>query len=190
MLRLRDLRQLPAARPTAEQTRRVAALYRAAVVFGLQIPPEVVVRDRDHDQRVAAYKKSLPDRQRGGERRLLRRALPGGGLRVGKLQEHLLPRQALRRAGGAEMPPLAAGPALDGGGRHRLLPLAVEFGWEIYPIGSSATAEEVPAGCSHGHRVRRLVRPVARVSWSFPYTRTGAMRNMHSTSRRTAVNSV
>jgi len=122
VLRVRHLRQLPSTRPFAERMGAILPKYRVAIALRLDLPPEVIVRDRSTIvERVNAYKKVFSIVQRDRERGLLRWPLLGHGFRGRKLQAHLLSRPGLRRPSEAEMPAQPGGPAFDGSRRHRLL---------------------------------------------------------------------
>jgi predicted metal-binding protein len=137
--------------PSAEETRKLLAQYEQAVVFRLDVPPAVIVRDRATiDDRVAAYKKS------GSIVSELESAAfyDGHYLAVGfgsgsckstycyNVECAVLAGQKCRHN-------LIARPSMEAVGID-CFALADSLGWEMYPIGSSAEAGDVPAAALMG----------------------------------------
>ncbi len=137
--------------PSTDDTRKVVARYETAVVFRLDVAPGVIVRDRATiDERVAAYKKS------GEMVGALESAAfyDGHYLSVGfgsgsckstychDVECAVLAGQKCRQN-------LKARPSMEAVGID-CFALADALGWEMYPVGSSATADEVPAAALMG----------------------------------------
>lgn len=137
--------------PSPEETRRLVALYETAVVFRLDVPPAVIVRDRATiEERVAAYKKS------GSIVSALESAAfyDGHYLAVGfgsgsckSIYCHDVDCAVL--AGQKCRHNLVARPSMEAVGID-CFALAESLAWEIYPIGSSASADAIPAASLMG----------------------------------------
>ena len=137
--------------PSAEQTRTLVAQYEAAVVFRLDVPPAVIVRDRETiDERVAAYKKSHElvcalESAAFYDGHYLSVGFGSGSCKSTYCHD----KECAVLAGQKCRHNLKARPSMEAVGID-CFALADHIGWEIYPIGSSATAEEVPAGALMG----------------------------------------
>ena len=137
--------------PSPEQMRVVLARYQTSVVFRVEVPASVIVRDRQTiDERVAAYKKTC----------LLVNALESAafydghylatGFAAGSCKStfcHNLPCAVL--AGEKCRHNLIARPSMEAVGID-CFAVAYSLGWTMYPVGSSATADEVPAASLMG----------------------------------------
>jgi len=134
-----------------EETRRLVALYRWGVAFGLQIPAEVVVRDKATIQaRVEAYKKIFEVASAVESAAFYDGHYLSVGFAAGSCKSTycfdkpcaVLNREKCRLQ-------LRARPSMESVGID-CYRIAVELGWEIYPIGSSAAACCLPHGLLMG----------------------------------------
>ena len=131
--------------PTAEQTRRVAALYREAVVFGLQIPSGVVVRDRATIQpRVEAYKKVFEIASAVESAAFYDGHYLSAGFAAGSCKSTFCYDKPCAVLGGEKCRfQLRSRPSMESVGID-CYRIAVQLGWAIYPIGSDAGPRCVP----------------------------------------------
>jgi predicted metal-binding protein len=137
--------------PSADQTRRLVAQYQSAVVVRLDVAPAVIVRDRATiDERVAAYKKSQDlvceiESAAFYDGHYLSVGFGAGSCKstyCHDMECAVLSGQKCRHN-------LKARPSMEAVGID-CFALADSIGWEMYPIGSSAHAEDVPAASLMG----------------------------------------
>jgi predicted metal-binding protein len=137
--------------PPPEQTRALIAQYKTAVVFRLDVPSDVIVRDRGTiDQRVAAYERSSSivgalESAAFYDGHYLAVGFGSGSCKSTYCHDvdcAVLSRQKFR-------PNLVARPSMEAVGID-CFALADSIGWEVYPIGSSAAAADVPAAVLMG----------------------------------------
>jgi predicted metal-binding protein len=137
--------------PSPEQTRSLLAQYRAAVVFRLDVPPAVIVRDRETiNERVEAYKLSFSlasalESAAFYDGHYLAVAFASGSCKSTycyNVDCAVLARQKCRHN-------LIARPSMEAVGID-CFSLADSLGWEMYPIGSSAVAADIPAAALMG----------------------------------------
>ena len=134
-----------------EETRNLVGQYKKAVVFKLEVPPEVIVRDKETiKQRVAAYS-SIADLVDAIESAAF---YDGHYLAVGfaagsckstfcyNADCAVLAGEKCRRA-------LKSRPSMEAVSID-CYKLAAKLGWDIYPIGSGATPECIPNGTLMG----------------------------------------
>ncbi len=133
--------------PSAERMRSIIAEYGAAVLLRLDVPPRVIVRDRDTiKERVEAYKKVFSivsglESAAFYDGHYLAVGLAAGSCKstfCHDLDCAVLQRQKCRHN-------LVARPSMEAVGID-CYALAVSVGWEVFPIGSGATVDRVPAG--------------------------------------------
>jgi predicted metal-binding protein len=132
--------------PTPEQTRGMLAAFDLAVVFRLPVPPDIIVRDSSKKDQLLAIRHSLY--------RLVSKiesaAFYDGhyfaaGLSSGSCKTALCPSQPCAvLAGEACRHRLRARPAMEAMGID-CFALACALGWEVFPIGSTAKADQVPS---------------------------------------------
>ncbi len=137
--------------PSADQMRAILARYSVAVVLRLDVPPEVIVRDRTTiEERAGAYKKvfSLVGALESAafyDGHYLSVGLAAGSCKSTfcyNVECAVLLNQKCRHN-------LIARPSLEAVGID-CFSLATTLGWDMFPIGSSVTAEQVPAGALLG----------------------------------------
>ena len=137
--------------PSPEQTRRLVAQYQTAVVYRLDVPAEVIVRDRQTvNERVEVYRKSSSlagalESAAFYDGHYLSVAFASGSCKsmyCSDLDCAVLARQKCRHN-------LVARPSMEAVGID-CFALAYCLGWEMYPIGSSASADMVPAAALMG----------------------------------------
>lgn len=137
--------------PPPEQTRRLLAQYQTAVVYRLDVPAAVIVRDRQTiHERVEAYKKSFSmagalESAAFYDGHYLSVAFASGSCKSTycfDLDCAVLGKQKCRHN-------LVARPSMEAVGID-CFALAESLGWEMYCIGSSASADMVPAAALMG----------------------------------------
>jgi predicted metal-binding protein len=136
---------------TPGEMRGIAAQYDAAVVLRLGVPPEALVRDRATiGERVGAYKKmfeivSALESAAFYDGHYLSAGFAAGSCKstfCHDLDCAVLARQKCRHN-------LLARPSMEAVGID-CFALAAMLGWDVYPVGSSATADRVPGGALMG----------------------------------------
>ena len=134
-----------------EETRRIAAQYGWAVVFGLEIPPEVTVRDKATIQaRVEAYKKVFEIASAVESAAFYDGHYLSVGFAAGSCKSTFCwdkPCAVLNREKCRFQ--LRSRPSMESVGID-CYRIASELSWEIYPIGSSASACSLPHGLLMG----------------------------------------
>lgn len=137
--------------PSAEQTRGAVARYQTAVAFRVDVPPAVIVRDRETiEERVGAYKKTFSTTSALESAAFYDGHYLAIGFAAGSCKStfcHNLPCAVL--AGEKCRHNLIARPSMEAVGID-CFALADTLRWTMYPIGSSAAAEDVPAGSLMG----------------------------------------
>ena len=137
--------------PSLEKMRAAASRYATAVVVRVDVSPEAIVRDRATiEARVGAYKKVFSvvgalESAAFYDGHYLSAGLAAGSCKstfCHDLDCAVLARQKCRHN-------LVARPSMEAVGID-CYALAAALGWDIYPVGSSATAERVPAGSLFG----------------------------------------
>jgi len=130
-----------------QQMRNIVAQYSTAVVFRLDVPPSVIVRDRSTiAERAGAYRNvfsmvSALESAAFYDGHYLAIGLAAGSCKstfCHNLDCAVLAKQKCRHN-------LVARPSMEAVGID-CYSLATTLGWDIFPIGSSATADRVPAG--------------------------------------------
>lgn len=130
-----------------EETQRIIDLYSAAVVFSLEVPPEVIVRDKDTIlERVGAYKKvfelvSLLESAAFYDGYYLAAGFAAGSCKSTycyNVSCTVLQGEKCRLS-------LRSRPSMEAVSID-CYKLATDLGWEIYPIGSDAPACSFPFG--------------------------------------------
>ena len=133
--------------PSAERMRSIAAQYSVAVVFRLDVPPRIIVRDRDTIiERVDAYKKvfsivSALESAAFYDSHYLATGLAAGSCKstfCHNVDCAVLQKQKCRHS-------LVARPSMEAVGID-CYALAGSLDWDIWPIGSAAGADRVPGG--------------------------------------------
>jgi predicted metal-binding protein len=134
-----------------EETRRIVQQYRWALAFGLQIPPEVVVRNKATIQpRVEAYKKifeiaSVVESAAFYDGHYLSVGFAAGSCKSTYCYDQpcaVLSGEKCRLA-------LRSRPSMEAVGID-CYRIATELGWDIYPIGSDAGPGCIPHGLLMG----------------------------------------
>ena len=137
--------------PAPDKMRGLAASYESAVVLRIDVAPEVIVRDRATiDRRVAAYKNVFSMVAALESAAFYDGHYLSVGLAAGSCKStfcHDVDCAAL--AGQKCRHSLLARPSMEAVGID-CFALAARLGWDIYPIGSSASCERVPAGALMG----------------------------------------
>jgi predicted metal-binding protein len=137
--------------PSPEKMRAIAAQYDTAVALRLDVPPEVIVRDREtKEARVKAYASvfsmvSALESAAFYDGHYLSVAFAAGSCKsvfCPDLECAVLSQQKCRHN-------LVSRPSMEAVGID-CFKLATELGWDIYPIGSAATAGRVPGGALLG----------------------------------------
>jgi len=137
--------------PAPEQMRAAVSRYSTAVALRLDVAPEAIVRDRATImERVAAYKKvfsivSAVESAAFYDGHHLALGLAAGSCKSTFCHDvdcAVLAGQKCRHN-------LIARPSMEAVGID-CFALAASLGWDLYPIGSSATAERVPSGALLG----------------------------------------
>ena len=133
--------------PSTQRMRAVINMYHTAVVFRLDVPPRVIVRDRDTImERVAAYKKMFSIVSSLESAAFYDGHYLAAGLAAGSCKStfcHDLDCAVLE--GQRCRHDLVARPSMEAVGID-CYALAVSLGWDVFPIGSGVTAARVPVG--------------------------------------------
>ncbi len=134
-----------------EETRKIVELYRWALAFGLQIPPEVVVRDKATIQpRVEAYKKIFDVASAVESAAFYDGHYLSVGFAAGSCKSTFCFDKPCAVLGGEKCRlALRSRPSMESVGID-CYRIATELGWEIYPIGSSAGSRCIPHGLLMG----------------------------------------
>ncbi|MEM3043773.1 MAG: DUF2284 domain-containing protein [Thermoplasmata archaeon] len=134
-----------------EETRALVAMYRHAIVLKLDIPPEVIVRDRETVmQRVEAYKKIFDIVSAIESMAFYDGHYLAVGFAAGSCRSTFCHRAECAVLRGERCRnELRARPSMEAVGIDAYR-IATELGWDIYPIGSSCKKEEVPRGTLMG----------------------------------------
>jgi predicted metal-binding protein len=137
--------------PSPDQMRRLLPQYRLAVVLGVDMRPEAVVRDRETiEERVEAYKTvsrivSALESAAFYDGHYLSAGFGAGSCKstfCHKVDCAVLAGQKCRHN-------LVARPSMEAVGID-CFDLASTLGWEIFPVGSSAKAGQLPSGLLMG----------------------------------------
>jgi predicted metal-binding protein len=137
--------------PSPEKMRSIAAQYDTAVALRLDVPPEVIVRDREtKEERVKAYASvfsivSALESAAFYDGHYLSVALAAGSCKstlCGDLECAVLSQRKCRHN-------LVSRPSMEAVGVD-CFKLATALGWDIYPIGSAAAGAQVPGGALLG----------------------------------------
>ena len=128
-----------------EETRRIASQYDWAVVFGLQIPPEVAVRDKATIlARVEAYKKVFEITSAVESAAFYDGHYLSAGFAAGSCKSTFCYDKPCAVLGGEKCRfQLRSRPSMESVGID-CYRIAVQLGWAIYPIGSDAGPRCVP----------------------------------------------
>jgi predicted metal-binding protein len=137
--------------PSPEIMRGVVVQYDTAVALRLDVPPQVIVRDREtKEERVKAYARvfsivSALESAAFYDGHYLSVAFAAGSCKstlCGDLECAVLSRQKCRHN-------LISRPSMEAVGID-CFKLAIGLGWDIYPVGSGATVARVPGGALLG----------------------------------------
>jgi len=133
------------------ETRKIVEMYRWALAFGLQIPSEVVVRDKATIQpRVEAYKKIFEVASAVESAAFYDGHYLSVGFAAGSCKSTYCFDQPCAVLGGEKCRlQLRSRPSMESVGID-CYRIATELGWEIYPIGSSASSRCMPHGLLMG----------------------------------------
>jgi predicted metal-binding protein len=134
-----------------EETRRIAAQYRYAVALKLDVPPAVIVRDRETIvERVEAYKAVFDLVNRLESEAFYDGYYLSVGFGAGSCKSTFCYKNACTVLQGEKCRlALRARPSMEAVGID-CYRLAVELGWEIFPIGSDADARRISHGTLMG----------------------------------------
>jgi predicted metal-binding protein len=133
--------------PSPEKMRAIVAQYEVAVVLRLDVSPEVIVRNREtKEERVKAYESvfsmvSALESAAFYDGHYLSAAFASGSCKSTLCPQHecaVLAQQKCRHN-------LVSRPSMEAVGID-CFRLATALGWDIYPIGSSASAAQVTVG--------------------------------------------
>lgn len=137
--------------PTPDVIRSLLPQYPCAVVVGVSVRPEAIVRDRETiEERVAAYQTVAQVVSAVESAAFYDGHYLSAGFGAGSCKStycHKLPCAVL--VGDKCRHNLIARPSMEAVGID-CFHLATSLGWEIYPVGSSAKAECVPSGLLMG----------------------------------------
>ena len=137
--------------PRPEEVRRAVERFSTGVVVRLDVPPDVIVRDRaTMEERLAAYKTmyqivSAVESAAFYDGHYLAVGFAAGSCKstlCHKVECTALAQEKCRHD-------LLARPSMEAVGMD-CFAMAAALGWEIYPVGISARAEHVPAGSLMG----------------------------------------
>lgn len=135
----------------AEETRRIVGQYRWGVVFSLEVPPQVIARDKATIlQRVEAYKKTFDIASALESAAFYDGYYLSAGFAAGSCKSTycydkpcaVLTREKCRLS-------LRSRPSMESVGID-CYRIATELGWQIYPIGSNANPQCIPFGTLMG----------------------------------------
>lgn len=134
-----------------EETRKIVELYRWALVFGLQIPPAVVVRDKATIQpRVEAYKKIFEIASAVESAAFYDGHYLSVGFAAGSCKStYCFDKPCAVLAGEKCRLALRSRPSMESVGID-CYRIATGLGWEIFPIGSNAGPGCMPHGLLMG----------------------------------------
>jgi predicted metal-binding protein len=137
--------------PKPEEMRRIVGLYRWAVVFGLQIPPAVAIRDKATIQpRVEAYKKIFDIASAVESAAFYDGHYLSVGFAAGSCKSTYCYDKPCAVLGGEKCRlQLRSRPSMESVGID-CYRIATQLGWEIYPIGSNAGPGCIPHGLLMG----------------------------------------
>jgi predicted metal-binding protein len=135
----------------ADETRRIVGLYRWGVVIGLEVPPSVIVRDKaTFKERVHAYQTVFKVVNAVESAAFYDGHYLSVGFAAGSCKSTFCyDSECLALKGEKCRLTLRSRPSMEAVGID-CYRLATSIGWTIYPIGSDATADQVPCGTLMG----------------------------------------
>lgn len=134
------------------ELRELLARYEWAVFFALDVPAEVIVRDRNtKEERIEAYRKVFEIVSEIESRAFYHGHYLAFGLAAGSCRSSLCPTQEDCKAMNGEKCRFAlrSRPSLEAVGVDAYQMVA-RLGWDIYPIGSGLQPEKIPHGTLAG----------------------------------------
>ncbi len=137
--------------PTPEETRKYIAHYKWAVIFKCDVPPEIIVRNKETiKERSGAYQKTFAIVNKVESTAFYDGYYLSVGFGAGSCKSTFCWKDDCAVLQGNKCKfSLTARPSMEAVGID-CYRLAVDLGWDIYPIGSDAKPETIPHGTLMG----------------------------------------